>query len=60
MEFIDGAQVNDVKKIQRLGIQPNEVAKLVSSSIIIHFWVFRKNYFGSFKLRGYQYWGHFK
>ncbi|PSR93200.1 ABC1 protein precursor [Actinidia chinensis var. chinensis] len=32
MEFIDGAQVNDVKKIQRLGIQPNEVTKLVSQA----------------------------
>lgn len=31
MEFIDGAQVTDVKKIQGLGIQPNDVAKLVSS-----------------------------
>ncbi|KAF8402659.1 hypothetical protein HHK36_010748 [Tetracentron sinense] len=30
MEFMDGVQVNDVKTIQRLGIQPNEVAKLVS------------------------------
>ncbi|XP_021904261.1 putative ABC1 protein At2g40090 [Carica papaya] len=32
MEFIDGAQVNDVKTIQRLGIRPNEVAKLVSQA----------------------------
>ncbi|PSS33321.1 ABC1 protein [Actinidia chinensis var. chinensis] len=32
MEFIYGAQVNDVKKILRLGIQPNEVAKLVSQA----------------------------
>ncbi|XP_057980529.1 putative ABC1 protein At2g40090 isoform X2 [Malania oleifera] len=32
MEFIDGAQVNDVKTIQRLGIQPSEVAKLVSTA----------------------------
>lgn len=30
MEFMDGAHVNDVKTIQRLGIQPKEVAKLVS------------------------------
>ena len=30
MEFMDGAHVNDVKAIQRLGIQPKEVAKLVS------------------------------
>ncbi|XP_043725430.1 putative ABC1 protein At2g40090 [Telopea speciosissima] len=32
MEFIDGAQISDVKAIQRLGIQPNEVAKLVSQA----------------------------
>ncbi|KAG2723895.1 hypothetical protein I3843_02G168600 [Carya illinoinensis] len=32
MEFMDGAQINDVKTIQRLGIQPNEVAKLVSQA----------------------------
>lgn len=30
MEFIDGAQVNDVKTIKKLGIRPDEVAKLVS------------------------------
>ncbi|XP_022765004.1 putative ABC1 protein At2g40090 isoform X2 [Durio zibethinus] len=30
MEFMDGAQVNDVITIRRLGIQPNEVARLVS------------------------------
>lgn len=30
MEFMDGAEISDVKKIQRLGIQPSEVAKLVS------------------------------
>eukprot|EP00258_Populus_trichocarpa_P045787 XP_024461806.1 putative ABC1 protein At2g40090 isoform X2 [Populus trichocarpa] len=30
MEFMDGAHVNDVKTIQKLGIQPNEVATLVS------------------------------
>jgi len=30
MEFMDGAQVTDVKKIQGLGIQPNDVAKLSS------------------------------
>lgn len=34
MEFMDGAQVDDVKTIQRLGIQPNEVAKLVSSWVL--------------------------
>ncbi|XWS65852.1 hypothetical protein CRYUN_Cryun05aG0149500 [Craigia yunnanensis] len=32
MEFMDGAQVNDVISIRRLGIQPNEVARLVSQS----------------------------
>ncbi|XP_042519610.1 putative ABC1 protein At2g40090 [Macadamia integrifolia] len=32
MEYIDGAQISDVKAIQRLGIQPNEVAKLVSQA----------------------------
>ncbi|KAB1217741.1 hypothetical protein CJ030_MR3G014849 [Morella rubra] len=32
MEFMDGAQVNNVKAIQRLGIQTNEVAKLVSQA----------------------------
>lgn len=32
MEFMDGAHVNDVKAIQRLGIQPKEVAKLVSQA----------------------------
>ncbi|KAK6929471.1 ABC1 atypical kinase-like domain, partial [Dillenia turbinata] len=32
MEFIDGVQVNDVKAIQRLGLQPSEVAKLVSQA----------------------------
>eukprot|EP00257_Ricinus_communis_P023520 XP_015583524.1 putative ABC1 protein At2g40090 [Ricinus communis] len=32
MEFIDAAQVNDVKAIQGLGIQPCEVAKLVSQT----------------------------
>jgi len=32
MEFMDAVQVNDVKAIQRLGIQPNEVAKLVSQA----------------------------
>ncbi|GLT31467.1 hypothetical protein SLA2020_062000 [Shorea laevis] len=32
MEFMDGAQVNDVKTIQKLGIQPQEVAKLVSQA----------------------------
>ncbi|KAH7854949.1 hypothetical protein Vadar_019496 [Vaccinium darrowii] len=32
MEFMDGAQVTDVKKIQGLGIQPNDVAKLLSQA----------------------------
>ncbi|KAJ4720059.1 Protein kinase [Melia azedarach] len=32
MEFMDGAQVNDVKAIRKLGIQPNEVARLVSQA----------------------------
>lgn len=32
MEYIDGAQVNDLKTIQRLGIQPRDVAKLVSQA----------------------------
>ncbi|XP_058007798.1 putative ABC1 protein At2g40090 [Hevea brasiliensis] len=32
MEFMDAAHINDVKAIQRLGIQPNEVAKLVSQA----------------------------
>ncbi|XP_068330605.1 putative ABC1 protein At2g40090 [Pyrus communis] len=32
MEYIDGAQVNDVKTIKRLGIRPDEVARLVSES----------------------------
>ncbi|XP_011045017.1 PREDICTED: putative ABC1 protein At2g40090 isoform X1 [Populus euphratica] len=30
MEFMDGAHVSDLKTIQKLGIQPNEVATLVS------------------------------
>ncbi|XP_044460547.1 putative ABC1 protein At2g40090 [Mangifera indica] len=32
MEFMDGAQVNDVKTIKKLGIQPNEVARLVNQA----------------------------
>ncbi|XP_059666761.1 putative ABC1 protein At2g40090 isoform X2 [Cornus florida] len=32
MEFMDGAFVNDVKTIQRFGIKPNDVAKLVSQT----------------------------
>ncbi|XP_015877370.3 putative ABC1 protein At2g40090 [Ziziphus jujuba] len=32
MEYIDGVQVNDLKSIRRLGVQPNEVARLVSQA----------------------------
>ncbi|XP_058109073.1 putative ABC1 protein At2g40090 isoform X2 [Magnolia sinica] len=32
MEFIDGAEITDVSAIRRLGIKPNEVAKLVSQA----------------------------
>ncbi|KAK9283412.1 hypothetical protein L1049_011654 [Liquidambar formosana] len=32
MEFIDGAQVNDVKTIRKLGIRPDEVSRLVSQA----------------------------
>lgn len=32
MEFMDGAQINDVAKIKKLGIQPYEVSKLVSQT----------------------------
>lgn len=32
MEFMDGVQINDVKKIQGLGIQPNDIVKLVSQA----------------------------
>ncbi|KDP44776.1 hypothetical protein JCGZ_01276 [Jatropha curcas] len=32
MEFMDAAQIDDVKAIQGLGIQPNEVVKLVSQA----------------------------
>ncbi|XVE99750.1 hypothetical protein REPUB_Repub03eG0227800 [Reevesia pubescens] len=32
MEFMDAAQVNDVVTIRRLGIQPSEVARLVSQT----------------------------
>lgn len=30
MEFIDGAQINDYRTIQKLGVQPSDVSKLVS------------------------------
>ncbi|KAK8473900.1 hypothetical protein V6N11_014369 [Hibiscus sabdariffa] len=32
MEFMDGAQVNDVLTIRRLGMQPSEVSRLVSQT----------------------------
>lgn len=32
MEFMDGAQINDVTSIKRLGLPPHEVAKLVSET----------------------------
>ncbi|GMH04202.1 hypothetical protein Nepgr_006041 [Nepenthes gracilis] len=32
MEFIDGAQVNDLKLIQEMGLRPYEVSKLVSQA----------------------------
>ncbi|EOA26863.1 hypothetical protein CARUB_v10022955mg [Capsella rubella] len=32
MEFMEGAQVNDVAKIRKLGMQPYEVSKLVSQA----------------------------
>ncbi|CAK7325854.1 unnamed protein product [Dovyalis caffra] len=32
MEFMDGAHVNDVKTVRKLGIQPSEVATLVSQA----------------------------
>ncbi|KAK6145493.1 hypothetical protein DH2020_022313 [Rehmannia glutinosa] len=32
MEFIDGAQVNDCRAIQKLGIQPTDVSKLLSQA----------------------------
>nr|GMD52957.1 putative ABC1 protein At2g40090 [Ipomoea batatas] len=32
MEFMDAAQINDVKTIQTLGIRPSDVAKLVSQA----------------------------
>lgn len=41
MEFMDGAQISDVRAIQRLGVQPSEVAKLVRSRTS-QFCLFRK------------------
>ncbi|KAG9160201.1 hypothetical protein Leryth_021075 [Lithospermum erythrorhizon] len=32
MEFMDGAQINDLKTIQRLGINPRDVSRLVSQT----------------------------
>jgi aarF domain-containing kinase len=32
MEYIDGAQVNDLKSIKKLGVQPSDVSKLVSQT----------------------------
>ncbi|KAJ9553300.1 hypothetical protein OSB04_017345 [Centaurea solstitialis] len=32
MEFMEGAQVNDLKSIQKLGIQPHDISKLVSQT----------------------------
>ncbi|XP_024990202.1 putative ABC1 protein At2g40090 [Cynara cardunculus var. scolymus] len=32
MEFIEGAQVNDLKSIKKLGIQPHDISKLVSQT----------------------------
>ncbi|KAI3458546.1 hypothetical protein Pfo_015209 [Paulownia fortunei] len=32
MEFIDGAQINDRRTIQKLGIQPSDVSKLLSQA----------------------------
>ncbi|GER46640.1 protein kinase superfamily protein [Striga asiatica] len=32
MEFIDGAQVNDLRTIQKLGIHPSDVSKLLSQA----------------------------
>ncbi|KAL4290768.1 hypothetical protein GQ457_14G008310 [Hibiscus cannabinus] len=34
MEFMDGAQVNDVIAIRRLGMQPSEVSRLVSQTFV--------------------------
>lgn len=30
MEYIDGAQVNDIRAIQKMGVRPSDVSKLVS------------------------------
>lgn len=34
MEYIDGVQVDDLKAIQNLKIQPKEVSQLVSTLVI--------------------------
>lgn len=41
MEFMDAAEITDVKKMQELGIQPREVAKLVSHWPLIYLMWFR-------------------
>jgi len=44
MEFMDGAQINDVKTIRKLGIQPSEVSKLVSSNFLLHIDILLSNF----------------
>ena len=34
MEFMDGAHINDVKTIRKLGIHPHELSRLVSSFLL--------------------------
>lgn len=34
MEYMDGAQINDVTAIRKLGVQPHDVAKLVSTKLL--------------------------
>lgn len=36
MEYVDGAYVNDVKTIKKLGIRPHELSILVSSCLLFH------------------------
>lgn len=31
MEFVEGAEVNDLKSIKKLGVSPHDIARLVSS-----------------------------
>lgn len=40
MEFMDAAEITDVSAIQRLGIQPIDVSKLVSLSYNLYFDLF--------------------